>query len=80
MIEQGCLRCLSRKPDEREAEILAQLYNEQLEHFRKHPTDADELLKIGQTLHDASIPAIEAAVATLLAQALLNHDECVMKR
>ena len=80
MIEQGCLRCLSRKPDEREAQILSQLYNEQLEHFRNHPTDADELLKIGQAPHDASIPAIEAAAAMMLGQALLNHDECVMKR
>ena len=80
MIEQGCLRCLSRKPSERETEILTQLYNEQLEHFRRHPTDADELLKIGQAPHDASISAIEAAAATIMAQALLNHDECVMKR
>lgn len=80
MIELGCLRCLSRKPDGREVEILTQLYNEQLVHFRGHPTDADELLKIGQAPHDAGIPAVEAAAATMLAQALLNHDECVMKR
>ena len=80
MIEQGCLRCLSRLPDERETEILTQLYNEQLEHFRSHPTDADELLKIGQFAHDTNISPIDAAAATILAQALLNHDECVMKR
>ena len=80
MIEQGCLRCLSRRPDERETEILTQLYNEQLEHFRSHPTDADELLKIGQFAHDTNISPIDAAAATILAQALLNHDECVMKR
>ena len=80
MIEQGCLRCLSRRPDRRETEILTQLYNEQLEHFRSHPTDADELLKIGQFSHDTKTSSIEAAAATMLAQALLNHDECVMKR
>ena len=80
MIEQGCLRCLSRRPDQRETEILTQLYNEQLEHFRSHPTDADELLKIGQFSHDTKTSSIEAAAATMLAQALLNHDECVMKR
>ena len=80
MIEQGCLRCLSRLPDERETEILTLLYNEQLEHFRSHPTDADELLKIGQFPHDTNITPIETAAATILAQALLNHDECVMKR
>lgn len=80
MIEQGCLRCLSRQPDERETKILTQLYDEQLEHFRSHPTDADELLKIGQFSHDTKISSIDAAAATILAQALLNHDECVMKR
>ncbi len=80
MIEQGCLRCLSRKPDAQEMEILTQLYNEQLDHFRSHPTDADELLKIGQFPHDTEISPIEAAAGTMLAQALLNHDECVMKR
>ena len=80
MIEQGCLRCLSRRPDQRESEILTRLYNEQLGHFRRHPTDADELLKIGQFAHDTKINSIEAAAATILAQALLNHDECVMKR
>ena len=80
MIEQGSLRCLSRKPDSRELEILIRLYNEQLEYFRNHPTDADELLKIGQAAHDERISAIETAAATMLAQTLLNHDECVMKR
>ncbi|MEJ7591093.1 MAG: DUF1553 domain-containing protein [Planctomycetaceae bacterium] len=80
MIERGCLRCLSRRPDQRETEILTQLYHEQLEHFRSHPTDADELLKIGQFPHDTNITPIDAAAAAILAQALLNHDECVMKR
>ncbi len=80
MIEQGCLRCLSRRPDQRETEILTQLYDEQLEHFRSHPADAEELLKIGQFPHDTNITPINAAAAAILAQALLNHDECVMKR
>ena len=80
MIEEGCLRCMSRKPDERETQILSQLYKEQLEHFRSHPTEADELLKIGQAPHGADIHAIDVAAAAMLAQALLNHDECVMKR
>jgi hypothetical protein len=75
-----CLRCLSRRPDQHEIEILTQLHNEQLELFRSHPTDADELLKIGQFPHDTNITSINIAAATMLAQALLNHDECVMKR
>ncbi len=80
MIELGCLRCLSRKPDAREAEILTALYNEQHMHFKNHESDAAEFLKIGQSSRDASIALADAAAATILAQALLNHDECVVKR
>jgi hypothetical protein len=80
MIEQGFLRCLSRKPDTREIAIMEQLYTEQLQHFKTVPKDAEEFLKGGNTKHDASIPAPEAAAATVLAQALMNHDACVVKR
>ncbi len=48
MIEQGFLRCLSRKPDAREVEITTRLYNEQLAHFRQSPADADKLLDDGE--------------------------------
>jgi hypothetical protein len=80
MIEQGFLRCLSRRPDAREGEILSRLYEEQLGYYRAHPAEAEQLLKIGHALRDASIPAPEAAAAAILAQALLNHDACVVKR
>jgi len=80
MIEQGVLRCLSRKPDAREVEILSQLYQEQLTHFQQHPAEAEQLLTIGQKARDASIPVADAAAAATLAQALLNHDESVVKR
>lgn len=80
MIESGFLRCLSRKPDAREAQICSQLYQEQLSHFRTVPKEAEELLKTGQAKHDASIPAPEAAAAAVLAQVLMNHDACVVKR
>ena len=80
MIEQGFLRCLSRKPDARETEITTQLYREQLAHFRQSPAEADKLLKTGNAKRDAAIPLPEAAAAAVLAQALLNHDACVVKR
>ena len=80
MIEAGFLRCLSRKPDAREQAILQQLHREQLDHFRAKPADAESLLKTGNTKRDEKISAPEAAAATLLAQALLNHDACVVKR
>jgi len=80
MIQQGFLRCLSRPPDAREVEILTRLYREQLDYFTQHPTEADALLKIGTTARIADIPGPHAAAALVLAQALLNHDEAVVKR
>ncbi len=80
MVEQGFLRCLSRKPDAKETDITTRLYNEQLAHFRQSPAEAEKLLKAGNAKRDAAIPAPEAAAAAVLAQALLNHDECVVKR
>ena len=80
MIEAGFLRCLSRKPDAREQAILQQLHREQLEHFKAKPAEAVSLLKAGNAKRDEKISAPEAAAATVLAQALLNHDGCVVKR
>jgi hypothetical protein len=80
MIEQGFLRCLSRKPDAQEVGICTQLYREQLKHFQANAKDAEALLKIGKTKRNDTLPLPEAAAATVLAQALMNHDACVVKR
>jgi len=80
MITTGCLRCLSRKPDQREIAILSRLYREQLAEFEKNVQSAEEFLKIGNSSRSSDIPAAQAAAATILAQALLNHDEAVVKR
>ena len=80
MIERGFLRCLSRKPDARETTILRKLYTAQLDHFQTATKEAEQLVKIGNVKRDERIPAPEAAAATVLAQALLNHDGCVVKR
>ncbi len=80
MIEAGFLRCLSRRPDAREQAIMQRLYREQLDHFTAKPAEAASLLKAGNAKRDEKIPAPEAAAATVLAQVLLNHDVCVVKR
>jgi hypothetical protein len=80
MVEDAFLTCLSRFPDATEQEIAAQLYQEQLAYFQKHPADAAALLKVGQSPADASVPPPGAAAATILAQTLLNHDGSVVKQ
>lgn len=80
MIEIGFLKCLSRTPDEKEKQICMELYREQLLHFQQSPEEAKALMKQGQFPIHPKIPLAEAAASTLLAQALLNHDACVVKR
>lgn len=80
MIEYGFLRCLSRQPDAHEVEICTRLFEEQLKHFKANPKEARALLQTGQAPQDASLPLAPVAAATVLAQALLNHDAAVVKR
>ena len=80
MIELGFMRCLSRQPDAREIQITTQLYQEQLAHFKAKPDEAKALLAVGAAKRDLKLLLPEAAAAAVLAQALLNHDACVVKR
>ena len=80
MIETGFLLCLGRAPDAQEKRTCLQLFEEQLRHYRKFPAEAEALRKTGLTRPDPVIPPAEAAAAAILAQALMNHDACVVKR
>lgn len=80
MVGMAFQLCLSRDPDAKEQSICRQLYQEQLAHYQAAPKEAEALFKTGSAKRDASIPLHEAAAATILAQALMNHDACVVKR
>ncbi|MGC8640165.1 MAG: DUF1553 domain-containing protein [Isosphaeraceae bacterium] len=69
-----------RKPSDRELQILQNLYKEQYDEFRSGRSDAAKLLAIGDAPRDASIDPAECAALTVLTQAIMNHDESVMKR
>jgi hypothetical protein len=49
-----------------------------LQHYHAHPNEAAALLKTGNS--KPANPSAELAAATILAQALLNHDAAVVKR
>lgn len=78
LIESAFLHCLSRKPDAKELSICQQLHAEQLAHFAKDAAATKKLLEVGTKKPKA--PSAELAAAAVLAQALMNHDECVVKR
>lgn len=69
-----------RSATEAEAAILVRLFEEQRAEFLKDAEGANRLLKVGETPVPDEQPAADLAAATVLAKALLNHDEAVMRR
>jgi hypothetical protein len=70
----------SREPRPPESAILAQLYQEQLALFDRDPDAAAKLLEVGEAKLDTTLPKDQLAAAAVVAQALFNHDEAIMRR
>jgi hypothetical protein len=70
----------NRTPTNRELTILTRLYDEQREIFAQDSDATAKLLHFGETKSDASLAMADLAAGTILAKALLNHDEAVMRR
>src|SRR5262249_39679306 len=69
-----------REPGSREAKVLVRLLAEQRALFASDPKAAAELIAVGESPNDQGVDAVELASATVLALAVLNHDEAVMRR
>jgi hypothetical protein len=70
----------SRPPNLREIKILKQLFSEQRELFLNDKQAAEKLLAVGESKSDSALNPAELAAGTVLAGAILNHDEAVMRR
>jgi Protein of unknown function (DUF1553)/Protein of unknown function (DUF1549)/Concanavalin A-like lectin/glucanases superfamily len=70
----------SRRPSARELEVLTRMYTEQKVRFEQQPEQTDAFLKVGESPRNMRLPPAEHAGLTVVAQALLNHHDCVMKR
>jgi len=73
-------RLTSRQPEPNELEILQELYQQQLEHYKANEDEAKEFLKTGDAPADDSLPPSRLAAATVLINAIMNLDECVRNR
>ncbi len=69
-----------RRPTARELSVLQQMFDEQKQLFASDAASAEKLLKVGEAKCDASLDKTDLAAGTVLANALLNHDEFVMRR
>jgi hypothetical protein len=70
----------SRTPTPDETATLEAALQEQEEIFAADLDAATKLLAVGETTPDTELPPARLAAATMVASAILNHDEAVMRR
>jgi hypothetical protein len=70
----------SRHPSNDEITVLEQLFKEQCELFAADQQSASKLLSEGEASNSPAFSPIDLAAGTVLAEALLNHDEAIMRR
>ena len=69
-----------RAPDDGERALVAQLYRDELESFRRDRASAVKLLAVGESKPPAGIDTAELAAATVVASTVMNLDDTVMLR
>ncbi len=79
-ISHGFRLCTSRKPRDKEIELLKNLYNEQLKKFKQNPKLAYNIFKNGKKPRDKSLNLYKTAALSMVANVMLNHDEVYMRR
>lgn len=79
-IETGFKLALSRPPSEGELEVFKTLYNEEFDEFKKHESELDDYLAVGDFRIEGGYDPIEMATLTVLSNTLFNMDESFVKR
>lgn len=78
-IETGFELLLVRKPSRDELDVLMDLYGQMHARFKAEPERAQSLLKTGESGHDETLNDVSIAAMTVVASAILNLDETVVK-
>ena len=73
------LRVLARKFDDDEFALISQSIRALDDDYQADPAAAKELISIGESKPDPSIPAQELAAWTMVASQILNFDEAITK-
>jgi hypothetical protein len=66
-----------RTATDAESAVLSKLYQRQKSYYTANPGEARKLLTTGDKPADAKLDPAALAAATMVCQALLNHDEAV---
>jgi hypothetical protein len=70
----------NRRASARELEVLRRLYSEQHDLFSSDSASAIKFLAVGEAKADPALPPADLAASAVLAKALLNFDETLMRR
>ncbi len=69
-----------RAASEKEVVVLEKLFLEQRQMFAADAEAAQKLLAVGEVKNEASLNPVDLAASAVVAKALLNHDESIMRR
>lgn len=69
----------SRLPKEEEVAILNDMLNEEIAHFEDNPNEAEKLLNIGEYFTESNVSPVNLAAHAIVANAILNVAEAIMK-
>ena len=72
-------RLLARPFDDAERAVAKQTYDSLIDVYRTDQAEAKKLVDVGESQHDAALPADESAAWTMLASQLMNLDETLNK-
>jgi len=70
----------SRRPSERERQVLLGSLNKQLDYFSRNPQEAAKLLSVGEKKNDGKLNASELAAYATMASLILNLDEVITRQ
>ena len=79
-IKHGFRLCTSRKPRDKEIELLKNLYDQQLKKFKQSPKLAYNIFKNGKKPRDKTLNLYKTAALSMVTNVMLNHDEVYMRR
>ena len=73
------IRLLARSFTAPERQVARRTWDRLADLYRRDAAGARELLEVGESAHDAGLPAAESAAWTMLASQLMNLDEALNK-
>lgn len=69
-----------RKPDNKELDLLTELYNREVKKFEQQPGKTKGWLSLGQYVIDKTLPRHEVAAHAVVASTIINTDASITKR